>query len=99
MIDEQDITEKAKLKKEGLERKNKLIQLSKDIKFESKMFPLEFKHNSKEELRYYLWMCELMKWLMENYFVDGESVNINPDSLEYDITEVIEYIINLNLIK
>jgi hypothetical protein len=54
-----------KAKKASEARKKILIQLSKDIEFESKIFPLEFKFNSKEPLRFYLWMCEMVKWLYD----------------------------------
>ena len=46
-------------------RKEELKKLARDIKFESKIFADEFGHSSKEPLRYYLWMCELQKWLRD----------------------------------
>jgi hypothetical protein len=48
--------------------KTKLIELatSKQIGFTSQMFTdTNWKHSLKEDLRYYLWMCELQKWCRE----------------------------------
>lgn len=50
--------------------KTKLIELatSKQIGFISQMFTdTNWKHSIKEDLRYYLWMCELQKWCRNKY--------------------------------
>ena len=55
----------------------KLIELatSKQIGFTSQMFTdTNWKHSLKEDLRYYLWMCELQKWCREKY-----NININDE--------------------
>lgn len=72
-------------KKKRIDNENKklLLSLAKEIKFESKIFPNEFLHNSKEPLRYKLWQCELLIWLNSKGFLCNIPVNL--DSLEYDL--------------
>lgn len=41
-----------------------LIKLAKEKDFLG-YFPKEWEHHTKEPLRYYFWMCELQKWLIE----------------------------------
>lgn len=41
-----------------------LVKLAKSKGFEG-IFEKEWTHNSKEPIRYYLWMCELQKWLRD----------------------------------
>jgi hypothetical protein len=67
MVDVKEITKSGKERREALERKKVLLGLARDIGFESKMFALEFKNNTKEPLRYYLWMRELELWLTGKY--------------------------------
>ena len=53
--------------------KTKLIELatSKQIRFNSQMFTdTNWKHSLKEDLRYYLWMCELQKWCRETHNIE-----------------------------
>jgi hypothetical protein len=66
--------------------KTKLIELatSKQIGFTSQMFTdTNWKHSLKEDLRYYLWMCELQKWCREEYDM---LVLIESDMLTYDVS-------------
>lgn len=89
MVNEEQLILNSKQRKEALERKKVLIQLSKDIGFESRMFPLEFKHNTKEKLRYYLWMRELELWLGDKYPEKclHYTTVIDEQHLEYILTE------------
>lgn len=74
-------------------RKEELKKLARDIKFESKMFADEFGHSNKEPLRYYLWMCELAKWLVNNQNT-GVHFDIaqSDETLEYQLISNINYI-------
>lgn len=47
--------------------KDKLKSLAKKCEFKSEIFADEFQHSNKEELRYYLWRCELIRWLLSKY--------------------------------
>lgn len=40
-----------------------LVKLAKSKGFEG-IFEKEWTYNSKEPIRYYFWMCELQKWLL-----------------------------------
>ena len=48
-------------------RKKKIKELANKLGFKSNMFADEFKHSHRESLRYYLWICELQKWLIEKH--------------------------------
>ena len=99
MVNEEQLMLNSKQRKEALERKKVLIQLSKDVGFESRMFPLEFKHNTKESLRYFLWQCELQKWLVENRLDELEPIMknfmyiIEIDRLEHKLTEILKILL------
>jgi len=43
-----------------------LIKLAKENDFEGYL-KNEWAHNTKEPLRYYFWLCDLQKWLMEKH--------------------------------
>jgi len=65
--------------------KTKLIELatSKQIGFNSQMFTdTNLKHGLKENLRYYLWMCELQKWCRDKHWM---WIEVNFDSITYDV--------------
>ncbi len=48
--------------------KQELIALAKDKLFHSEFLYNEpYKYSSKEELRWYFWMCELQKWLINKH--------------------------------
>lgn len=49
------------------EMKSKIKKLAKNVKFVSVMFADEFGFSNREPLRYYLWKCELIKWIKENH--------------------------------
>lgn len=68
--------------------KEKIKQLANKIGFESKMFADEFKFSSKEDLRYYLWLHELNRFI---YNTTGESIILN-NSISNNETVLINYI-------
>lgn len=83
-----------KKEREVAVNKKLLLRLAKDIGFESVMFPVEFKFNSRESMRYYLWMFELHKWLFdvklddisEHSHINHFKYNIAPNMIEYQLT-------------
>lgn len=51
--------------------KENLITLAKEKGFVSEfLYPLPYRYSNKEEMRYYLWMCEIQKWIREKYSID-----------------------------
>lgn len=70
--------------------KEQLKQLARDIKFESVIFADEFKFSKKEDLRYYLWLCELNKWLGDNFGIYSTEINLNTDWIELRLILFIE---------
>jgi hypothetical protein len=66
-------------KKEIAERKRVLIGLARDMKFESVIFPIEFKFSGREPVRYYLWMRELELWLLDNHNIKVNIYNCSDD--------------------
>jgi hypothetical protein len=85
MIDTNELAQSGKQRREALERKKVMVQLSKDIGFESRMFSIEFKHNTKEDLRYYLWMRELELWLANKYPTYCKYDNTVTDQFELEL--------------
>lgn len=48
--------------------KTELIQLAKEKEFKSELLSSEpMKYSHKEDTKYYLWMCELQRWLRDIY--------------------------------
>lgn len=48
--------------------KQEIIQKAKQLGFISKFFnDKPYKYSNNEDLRYYLWLCELSLWLRDNY--------------------------------
>lgn len=48
----------------------KLVDLANKAGFKSAMFTdTEWKHSEKEDLRWYLWVCELRRWFMKEHKV------------------------------
>ena len=48
--------------------KETLISLAKEKNFQSELLSTEpWKYSLREETRYYLWMCELQRWLMSTH--------------------------------
>lgn len=47
--------------------KTKLIELTKEVGFESEMFEISTILSLNTKLSYYLWMCELQKWCRDKY--------------------------------
>lgn len=78
------------------EQKIKVIKLAKKIGFVSKIFADEFKHSNKESLRYYLWLCELMKWATETYNLGDVSINIGETKLEDDALITLTFLNSLH---
>ena len=74
--------------KQGLEQQKVLKALAREIKFESVMFADVFGYSTREPLRYYLWMCELNKWL---YDTIGFTC---IDNLSYDYEHLESMLIN-----
>ncbi len=70
------------------EQKKSLIQLVREIGFQSVMFAEMFGYSNREPLRYYLWLCELNKWL---YDTIGFSC---VDNLSYDYQHLESMLIN-----
>lgn len=65
--------------------KTELIQLAKEKEFKSDLLSSEpMKYSHKEDTRYYLWMCELQRWLRNVHnihisveaYVDQEEFNL-----------------------
>lgn len=55
-------------------KKKTLIKLAHDKGFRSQIFTdTEWLYSSKEDLRYYLWMCELDLWVNRGsaFYMDG----------------------------
>lgn len=72
--------------------KEQLKQLARDIKFESVMFADEFKYSKKEDLRYFLWMCELFLWLKNNDCTgDVYNVVMDTELTEQHLIHIIKY--------
>jgi len=66
--------------------KESLIKLAKKHGFVG-YFPKEWEYNTNEPLRYYFWMCELQKWLRDEYRILVEAVAVNDwDHWIYSIT-------------
>lgn len=61
--------------------KNSLIILANNIKFVSEiLYNKPYKYNTKENLRYYLWMCELKLFIINKYSINVDvypSANFN----------------------
>lgn len=50
--------------------KEQIIQKAKQLGFVSKFFnDKPYKYSGKEDLRYYLWLCELSQWLQDKHQV------------------------------
>ena len=48
--------------------KEQLIALAKEKGFISEfMYPLPYRYSNKEEMRYYLYLCEIQKWLRDTH--------------------------------
>lgn len=46
--------------------KQKLITLAEEVGFKSKFFSAQpYKYSHKEDMRWYMWMCELEAYLMD----------------------------------
>lgn len=71
--------------------KKQLIQIAKDKGFESKfLYDFPYVYTPNENSRYALWLCELQKWIRDNY-----DIHINPrpyrESIVPDDREVTGY--------
>ena len=53
--------------KQELKTKEEVKRLANKLGFQSILFADEFGHSSKEDLRYLLWMIELIQWLANKY--------------------------------
>lgn len=68
--------------------KNELIQLAAEKDFKSQFFhPEPLKYSDKEPTRYYLWMCELQKWLR-----DIHNIHVRPLGMDINETNKLEYV-------
>lgn len=74
--------------KEELKQKEQLKKLTREIGFESLMFADEFGYSKKEDLRYYLWMHELNKWINNETGLDC----VLSHSIAYNQLILINYI-------
>ena len=73
-----------------MSNKETLIKLAQDKGFKSQIFTdTEWLYSSKEDLRYYLWMCELYKWLADNYTI---GLNLNNSEMEANLLKTLEII-------
>lgn len=71
-----------------MSNKETLIKLAQDKGFKSQIFTdTEWLYSSKEDLRYYLWMCELYKWLSEN-FITG--LQVSNSHIEDNLVKLLE---------
>ena len=77
----------------GIEQQKVSKALAREIKFESVMFADEFKHSTREPLRFILWLWELTLWLNEK--VNNESFKgitiYEDDVVNYLITNIEHY--------
>lgn len=66
--------------------KETLISLAKEKGFISELLShTVWKYSYKEDLRYYLWMCELQKWLREIHLFHIEIfLGYDEDNIWYD---------------
>ncbi len=70
--------------------KQELILLATKKGFTSKMFSdTEWKHSDREDIRYYLWMCELYKWIDENSNI---GLTLNNSEMEHNLLKTLEII-------
>lgn len=68
--------------------KQELILLATKKGFTSKMFSdTEWKHSDREDIRYYLWMCELYKWIADNYII---GLKLSNSEMEGDLLKTLE---------
>ena len=49
--------------------KELLKKMAREINFQSALFADEFKFSNKEDLRFYLWMCELNRFLIKKGYI------------------------------
>ena len=72
----------------------KLVELANRAGFKSAMFTdTKWEHSSKEDLRWYLWVCELRRWFMREHKLFIEVFHIydsKAPSYTYMIKEVDE---------
>lgn len=73
--------------------KEKLIKLSKEKNFNSDFLHNEpYKYNTKENLRYYLWLCELQKWLREKHkifiMINDSNGVLEQEHFRFQISEL-----------
>ena len=82
--------------KEDLKIKEEVKRMANRLKFQSVMFADEFGHSNKEDLRYQLWLIELIKWLCDNYteYVFSRGSHLRTGNLLYAIDKV-EYLSEL----
>lgn len=78
--------------------KEKIKQLANKIGFESKMFADEFKFSNKEDLRYYLWLHELNKWVFDKTYFDC-TFNHNVYNNELSLINCITFLIDNGTLK
>ena len=72
-----------------MSNKETLIKLAQDKGFKSQIFTdTEWLYSSKEDLRYYLWMCEFRRWL---YTTRSIIISIYPNT--YSMEEGLIYIL------
>ena len=70
--------------------KQELILLATKKGFTSKMFSdTEWKHSDREDIRYYLWMCELYKWLSDNFLTEKFFSNSEMESNLLEVLKII----------
>lgn len=75
--------------------KLELMELATKKGFISRMFPTVWDFNTKEDLRFYLWCCELHKWIKEvhpNAMSIHNRYNIHPElfylELMYSLNQI-----------
>ena len=99
MYNAKELALDGKNKREATERKKVLLELAREIKFESALLPLEFKFSAREPLRYYLWMCELEKWLRDNHKFSSFTLlyTFTPESIESTLIGVITHLLETKI--
>lgn len=72
-----------------------LMNLATKKGFTSRIFPIVWNFNTKEDLRFYLWCCELHKWIKEvhpyvmtEYHRDNIEVNYLNTTLTYCLNQI-----------
>jgi hypothetical protein len=77
----------------GIEQQKVLKALAREIKFESVMFADVFGHSTREPLRYYLWMCELNRWLSDKKCLSAFTLlnTVTDESLQSTLIAIIKH--------